>query len=52
MWVQLKIDFTSAHREFHLKNQTVYQSGFHSATMMIEQGSGDTMQDNVDSSRN
>jgi hypothetical protein len=28
-WVQFKIDFATAHREFRLTNQTVQQSGFH-----------------------
>jgi hypothetical protein len=34
-WAQFKIDFATAHREFHLTNQTTQQSGFHSANMMI-----------------
>jgi hypothetical protein len=37
-WMQFKIDFTAAHRKFHLTNQSAQQSGFHSANMMIEQG--------------
>jgi hypothetical protein len=37
-WAQFKLDFATAHREFHLTNQTAQQSGFHSANMMIEQG--------------
>jgi ribosomal protein L18 len=47
-WAQLKIDFTIAHREFRLTNQTAHQSGFHSANMMIEQVLDDSMQDTVD----
>jgi hypothetical protein len=47
-WAQFKIDFTTAHREFRLTNQTAQQSGFHSANMMIEQGRDDSMQDTVD----
>jgi hypothetical protein len=35
-WAQFKIDFATAHRELRLTNQTAYQSGFHSANMMIE----------------
>jgi hypothetical protein len=48
MWAQFKLDFATAHREFHLTNQTAQQSGFHSANMMIEQGREETMQDTVD----
>jgi hypothetical protein len=47
-WAQFKIDFATAHREFCLTNQTSQQSGFHSASMMIEQGREETMQDTVD----
>jgi hypothetical protein len=47
-WAQFKIDFATAHREFHLTNQTAQQSGFHSANMMIKQGREETMQDTVD----
>jgi hypothetical protein len=47
-WMQFKIDFAAAHREFCLTNQTSQQSGFHSANMMIEQGCGEAMQGNVD----
>jgi hypothetical protein len=47
-WSQFKLDFATAHREFRLTNQTVQQSGFHSANMMIEQGCDETMQDTVD----
>jgi phage shock protein A len=47
MWAQFKLDFTTAHREFRLTNQTAQQSGFHSANMMIEQGREETMQDTV-----
>jgi hypothetical protein len=42
---QFKPDFASAHREFHLTNQTAQQSGFHSANMMIEQGREEKIQD-------
>jgi thiamine biosynthesis lipoprotein ApbE len=48
MWVQFKIDFTTAHREFRLTNQTAHQYGFHSANMMIDQGRDDYMQDSAD----
>jgi hypothetical protein len=34
-WAQFKLDFTTAHLEFRLTNQTAHQSGFHSASMMI-----------------
>jgi hypothetical protein len=47
-WLQLKLDFAAAHREFRLTNQTAQQYGFHSTNMMIEKGRGDTMQDTVD----
>jgi hypothetical protein len=47
-WLQFKLDFTAAHREFRLTSQTAHQSGFHSANMTIEQGCGYTMQDTVD----
>jgi hypothetical protein len=47
-WAQFKIDFTTAHREFRLTNQTSQQYGFHSANMMIEQGRDDSMQETVD----
>jgi hypothetical protein len=36
-WTNFNIHFAAAHREFCLMNQTAQQSGFHSATMMIEQ---------------
>jgi hypothetical protein len=48
MWAQFKLDFATAHRELPLTSQTAQQSGFHSANMMIEQGSKETMQDTVD----
>jgi hypothetical protein len=48
-WAQFKLDFSTAHHEFRLTNQTAQQSGFHSANMMIKQGSEETMQDTVDS---
>jgi hypothetical protein len=35
LWVQFKIDFTSAHREFRLSNQTEHQYGFNSDYTMI-----------------
>jgi hypothetical protein len=47
-WVQFKLDFATAHREFRLTNQTAQQSGFHSANMMIEQGRDESMQDTVE----
>jgi hypothetical protein len=47
-WAQFKIDFTTAHREFRLTNQTAQQSGFHSANMMIEHGRDDSMQETVE----
>jgi predicted RNase H-like nuclease (RuvC/YqgF family) len=47
-WAQFKLDFSTAHHEFRLTNQTAQQSGFHSANMMIKQGSEETMQDTVD----
>jgi hypothetical protein len=47
-WEQFKIDFSTAHRDFRLTNQTAHQSGFHSANMMIEHGREETMQDTVD----
>jgi hypothetical protein len=47
-WAQFKLDFATAHREFHFTNQTAQQSGFHSANMMIEQGCDESMQDTVD----
>jgi hypothetical protein len=45
---QFKLDFATAHREFHLTNQTAQQSGFHSVNMMIKQGREETMQDTFD----
>jgi hypothetical protein len=47
-WSQFKIDFTTAHREFRLTNQTAHQSGFHSTNVMIEQGRDDLMQETAD----
>jgi hypothetical protein len=47
-WAQFKLNFTTAHREFRLTNQTAQQSGFHSANMMIEQGRDESIQDTVD----
>jgi hypothetical protein len=47
-WAQFKLDFATAHRESRLTNQTAQQSGFHSATMMTEQGRDESMQDNAD----
>jgi hypothetical protein len=47
-WAQFKLDFTTAHHEFRLTNQTAQQSGFHSANKMIEQGRDESMQDTVD----
>jgi hypothetical protein len=47
-WAQFKIDFATAHREFRLTNQTVQQSGFHSANMMIEKGLDDSMHETAE----
>jgi hypothetical protein len=47
-WAQLKIDFSTAHREFRLTNQTAQQSGFHSANMMKEQSPDGSMQETVE----
>jgi hypothetical protein len=35
-WINFKVDFSAAHRELCLTNQTAEHSGFHSANMMIE----------------
>jgi hypothetical protein len=40
----LKVYFATAHREFHLTNQTAQQSGFHIANIMIEQDREDSIQ--------
>jgi hypothetical protein len=45
IWTQFKIDFSTAHREFRLTNQTAQQSGFHSANMMKEQSRDGSMQE-------
>jgi hypothetical protein len=47
-WAQFKIDFSTAHREFRLTNQTAQQSGFHSANMMIEQSRIGSMQETAE----
>jgi hypothetical protein len=47
-WEQFKLDFATAHREFHLTNHTAQQSSFHGANMMIKQGRDESMQDTVD----
>jgi hypothetical protein len=47
-WEDFKIDFVTAHCEVRLTNQTAQQSRFHSASMMIEHGQEETMQDTVD----
>jgi hypothetical protein len=47
-WAQFKIVFSTAHREFHLTNQTAQQSGFHSANVMIEQGWDESMQETAE----
>jgi hypothetical protein len=47
-WAQFKIDFATAHQEFHLTNQTAQQSGFHSANMMIEQGRDESMNETAE----
>jgi citrate synthase len=44
----IKIDFATAHCEFRLTNQTTQQSGFHSASMMIEQTIDDSMQETAE----
>jgi hypothetical protein len=45
-WINFKVHFSAAHREFRLTNQTAQQFVFHSANMMIEnhpyQGTTDT----------
>jgi hypothetical protein len=48
-WAQFKIDFATAHRESRQTNQTAHQYGFHSASMMIEQGRDDSMQETSES---
>jgi hypothetical protein len=45
---QFKIDFSTAHREFCLTNQTAHQAGFHSANMMIEQSWDGSIQDTAE----
>jgi hypothetical protein len=35
-WINFKVDFSAALREFCLTKKTAHQSGFHSANMMIE----------------
>jgi hypothetical protein len=35
-WINFKVHFSEAHREFCLTNQTAHQSGCHSANMMIQ----------------
>jgi hypothetical protein len=47
-WAQFKIDFSTAHHEFRLTNQTAQQSGFHSANMMIEQSRDVWMHDTAE----
>jgi hypothetical protein len=47
-WAQFKIDFSTAHCEFRLNNQTAQQSGFHSANMMIEQSRDGSMQETAE----
>jgi hypothetical protein len=47
-WAQFRIDFSTAHREFRLTNQTAQQSGFHSANMMIEQTRDGYMQETAE----
>jgi hypothetical protein len=47
-WAQFKIDFSTAHREFRLTNQTAQQSGFHSANLMIEQSRDGSMQETAE----
>jgi hypothetical protein len=47
-WAQFKIDFSTAHREFRLTNQTAQKSGFHSANIMIEQGRDESIQETAE----
>jgi hypothetical protein len=47
-WAQFKIYFATAHKEFHITNQTAQQSGFHSVNMMIEQGRDDSMHETAE----
>jgi small-conductance mechanosensitive channel len=47
-WAQFKIDFSTAHREFRLTNQTAQQSGFQSANMMIEQSRDGSVQETAE----
>jgi hypothetical protein len=47
-WAHFKIDIATAHLEFRLTSETIQQSGFHSASMMIVQGHDESMQDMVD----
>jgi hypothetical protein len=47
-WARFKIDFSTAHREFSLTNQTAQQSGFHSANMMIEHSRDVSMHDTAE----
>jgi hypothetical protein len=47
-WAQFKIDLATAHQEFRLTNQTAQHSGFHSASMMIEKGRDDSMQETAE----
>jgi hypothetical protein len=47
-WEKFKIDFDTTHCEFRLANQTVQQSGLHSANMMIEQGRDNSMQETAE----
>jgi hypothetical protein len=47
-WAQFKIDFSTAHREFRLTNQTAQKYGFQSANMMIEQSRDESMQDTAE----
>jgi hypothetical protein len=42
-WAQFKIDFAAAYREFRRANKIAQQSGFHSASMMIEQSRDESM---------
>ena len=34
-WKTFKVDFSAAHREYRITNQTAQQAGFHSANIMI-----------------
>jgi uncharacterized protein (UPF0335 family) len=47
-WAKFKIDSATSHWEFRLANQTAQQSIFHSANMMIEQHSPESMNETAE----